>query len=134
MSKITITEMDDIIDHPQLQSVLTDVDEDIEQQHQISSSQPTRVQATHPSRHQLDVSSSSVQSLTSSGRRRPSMRGMISSSLKSSVYDTSIVNSLRQSIESTKPQDVAEKEEEDQYTTTFKNTIQSVCINAFGIM
>ena len=133
MSKITITEMD--ID-PQLQSVLTDVDEDVEQQHQISSySQPTRVQATHPSRHQLDVSSSSVQSLTSSGhRRKPSMRGMISSSLKSSVYDTSIVNSLRQSIESKKPQDVAEKEEEDQYIMTFEKTIQSVCINSFGIM
>ena len=130
MSKITITEMDI---YPQLQSVV--VEEDIEQQHQISSSQPTRVQATHPSRHQLDVSSSSVQSLTSSGhRRRPSMRGMISSSLKSSVYDTSIVNSLRQSIESKKPQDIAEKEEEDQYTTTFQKTIQSVCINAFGIM
>jgi len=117
---------------PQLQSVFTDVEEDVEQQ-QISS-QPTRVQATHPSRHQLDVSSSSVQSLTSSGRRRHSMRGMISSSLKSSVYDTSIVNSLRQSIESTKPQDITEKEEEDPYTITFKKTIQSVCINAFGIM
>ena len=126
----------DIIDHPQLPSVLKDVEEDIEQQHQISSSssQPTRVQATHPSRHQLDVSSSSVHSLTSSGhRRKPSMRGMISSSLKSSVYDTSIVNSLRQSIESKRPQDISE-EDGDQYTITFKKTIQRVCINAFGIM
>jgi len=130
--KITITEMD--ID-PQLQSVRTDVEEDIEQQHQISS-QPTRnIQATHPSRNQLDVSSSSVQSLTSSGhRRRSSMRGMISSSLKSSVYDTSIVNSLRQSIESKRPQDISEEEKDDAYTITFKKTIQSVCINAFGIM
>ena len=134
MSKITITEMD-IIDHPQLQSVLTDVEdeEDIEQQQQISSSLPTQnVQARQLSQHRLDVSSSS---LTSSGhKRRSSMRGMISSSLKSSVYDTSIVNSLRHSIESKRPQDVAEKEEEDQYTITFKKTIQSVCINAFGIM
>ena len=131
MSKITITEMD-IID-PQLQSV-TDVEEDIEQQ-QISSQPTQNTQAIHPSRNQLDVSSSSVRSLTSSGhRRRSSMRGMISSSLKSSVYDTSIVNSLRQSIESKKPQDTKEKEEEDQYTITFKKTIQSVCINAFGIM
>ena len=117
----------DIIDHPQLQSVLTNVEEDIEQQQ--------RIQATHPSRSQLDVSSSSVRSLTSSGhRRRPSMRGMISSSLKSSVYDTSIVNSLRQSIESKRPQDITEKEEDDPYTTAFKDTIQSICINAFGIM
>ena len=122
----------DIID-PQLQSV-TDVEEDIEQQ-QISSQPTQNTQAIHPSRNQLDVSSSSVRSLTSSGhRRRSSMRGMISSSLKSSVYDTSIVNSLRQSIESKKPQDTKEKEEEDQYTITFKKTIQSVCINAFGIM
>jgi len=116
----TMTGMDE-----EVQSPLTIDDEDVEQQHL------TRIQATQPSRHQLDVSSSSGIP-TSSGHIRPSRSGGMLSSLHSSVHDTSIVTSLRQSIQSKKPQDTTEKEHP--HTNTFDETIKRVCIDAFGIM